>query len=122
MKNRQFIVLVFLVMAFSVNAIIDTNKNNQEQENVTIKGTFDGYDEEDGYAFLIAGEDDEEDEDIIYFYNVTAEVLKAVNLKSDDMIGKRFQITYKIETYEEEDEYGYKETYEKYTIIKITKM
>jgi hypothetical protein len=122
MKSRQFIVLVFLVMAFSVNAIIDTNKNNQEQETVTIKATFDGYDEEDGYAFLIVGEDDEEDEDIMYFYNVTAEVLKAVNLKSDDMIGKRFQITYKIETYEEEDEYGYKETYEKYTIIKITKM
>ena len=122
MKNRQFVVFVFLVMAFSVNAIVDTKKDKQDQETVTVIATFDGYDEEDGYAFLAAGEDDEEDEDIMYFYDVAPEALKAVNLKSDDMIGERFQITYKIETYEEEDEYGYKETYEKYTIIKIKKM
>ncbi len=122
MKNRQFVVFVFLVMAFSVNAIIDTKQDKQEQETVTVIATFDGYDEEDGYAFLVTGEDDEEDEDIMYFHNVTPEVLKVVNLKSDAMIGERFQITYKTETYEEEDEYGYKETYEKYTIIKIAKM
>ena len=68
------------------------------------------------------GEDDEDEEDIMYFYEVTEEALKMVNLKSDEMIGERFQITYKIETYEEEDEYGYKETYDKYTIVKIVKM
>lgn len=122
MKNRQFVVFVFLVMALSVNAIIDTKQDKQEQETVTVIATFDGYEEEDGYAFLVQGEDDDEDEDIMYFSEVTPEVLKAVNLKSDSLIGERFQITYKTETYEEEDEYGYKETYEKYTIIKIAKM
>lgn len=122
MKNRQFVVFVFLVMAFSVNAIIDTKQDKQEQGTVTVIATFDGYEEEDGYAFLVQGEDDDEDEDIMYFSEVTPEVLKAVNLKSDSLIGERFQITYKTETYEEEDEYGYKETYEKYTIIKIKKM
>ncbi|WP_299096604.1 hypothetical protein [Winogradskyella sp.] len=122
MKNRQFVVFVFLVMAFSVNAIIDTKQDKQEQETVTVIATFDGYEEEDGYAFLVQGEDDDEDEDIMYFSEVTPEVLKAVNLKSDSLIGERFQITYKTETYEDEDEYGYKETYEKYTIIKIKKM
>lgn len=122
MKKKHFLVLVFSIMVFSVNAIIESNKVKQEQDTETIVAIFDGYDEEDGYAFLVAGEDDEEDEDIMYFYDVTPDALKAVNLKSDDMIGERFQITYKIETYEEEDEYGYKETYEKYTIIKIAKI
>lgn len=122
MKNKHFLVFVFSIMVFSVNAIIKSKNVSQEQDTKTITATFDGYDEEDGYAFLVTGEDDEEDEDIMYFYNVTPEVLKVVNLKSDAMIGERFQITYKTETYEEEDEYGYKETYEKYTIIKIAKM
>ena len=109
-------------MAFKLNAIIENKKVSKAQETVTIDATFDGYDEEDGYAFLVKGEDDEEDEDIIYFYEVTDEVLASVNLKSDEIIGERFQITYKIETFEEEDEYGYKETYEKYIIIKIKRM
>ncbi|MAB47506.1 MAG: hypothetical protein CMC05_02635 [Flavobacteriaceae bacterium] len=113
---------MFSIIAFSVNAIDENKKVTKEQDTETIMATFDGYDEEDGYAFLVQGEDDEDDEDIMYFYEVTEEVLKTVNLKSDDMIGERFQITYKIETYEEEDEYGYKETYEKYTIVKIVKM
>ncbi|APY08018.1 hypothetical protein BWZ20_06760 [Winogradskyella sp. J14-2] len=122
MKNKQFLVFIFLIVVFNVNAI-KANKNiSQEQDTETIVAVFDGYNEEDGYAFLVSGEDDEEDEDIMYFYEVTEEALKVANLKSDDLIGKRFQITYKIETYEEEDEYGYKETYEKYTIIKIKKM
>jgi len=122
MKNKHFLVFVFSIIAFSVNAIDENKKVTKEQDTETIMATFDGYDEEDGYAFLVQGEDDEDDEDIMYFYEVTEEVLKTVNLKSDDLIGERFQITYKIETYEEEDEYGYKETYEKYTIVKIVKM
>lgn len=122
MKNKHFLVFVFSIMAFNVNAIIENKKVSKAQETVTIDATFDGYDEEDGYAFLVKGEDDEEDEDIMYFYEVTDEVLASVNLKSDEMIGERFQITYKIETFEEEDEYGYKETYEKYVIIKIKRM
>ena len=119
MKNKHFLVFVFSILAFNVNAIIDNKKVSEAQETVTIDATFDGYDEEDGYAFLVKGEDDGEDEDIMYFYEVTDEVLSAVNLKSDEIIGERFQITYMIETFEEEDEYGYKETYEKYIIIKI---
>ncbi|MHA7842304.1 MAG: hypothetical protein ACX93I_03225 [Winogradskyella sp.] len=122
MKNKQFLVLMFSIVVFNVNAIIESKKVSQDQTTETVVAIFDGYDEEDGYAFLVAGEDDEEDEDIMYFYEVTEEVLNTVNLKSDELIGERFQITYKIETYEEEDEYGYKETYEKYTIIKIKKM
>lgn len=122
MKNKQFLVLMFSIVVFNVNAIIESKKVSQDQTTETVVAIFDGYDEEDGYAFLVAGEDDEEDEDIMYFYEVTEEVLKTVNLKLDELIGERFQITYKIETYEEEDEYGYKETYEKYTIIKIKKM
>jgi len=122
MKNKQFLLLMFSIVVFNVNAIIENKKVSQDQTTESVVAIFDGYDEEDGYAFLVAGEDDEEDEDIIYFYEVTEEVLNTVDLKSDELIGERFQITYKIETYEEEDEYGYKETYEKYTIIKIKKM
>lgn len=122
MKNKHLLVFVFSIMVFSVNAIIKNKKIVKEQDTKTITATFDGYEEEDGYAFLVAGEDNEEDEDIMYFYNITPEALKVANLKSEDMIGKRFQLTYTIETFDEEDEYGYTETYEKYTIIMIKKM
>ena len=76
--------------------------------------------QDDGYAFLVKSDD--EYDDVMYFSEVKPEVLKIVNLQSEDNIGVRFEITYEIEEFEEEDEYGYTEVYEKYTIIKIKKM
>ncbi|GAB4160130.1 MAG: hypothetical protein Tsb0033_15660 [Winogradskyella sp.] len=107
-------------MVFGLNANSENQILSQEKKTVTTVAIFDGYDEDEGYAFLVKGED--EYDDVMYFSDVTPEVLKTVNLKSEDKIGERFEITYEIEEFEEEDEYGYTEVYEKYTIIKIKKI
>lgn len=120
MDTKKITVFVLMVMVLSANAFSISNKNTQEKIKVTTTATFDGYDPDDGYAFLInEDEEDEDSEETVYFSEVSEDVLKAVNLKSNDMMGKRFEITYEITEFEEEDENGYIETYETFKIIQI---
>ena len=124
MKNKQFI-LVFIcsIVVFSANALLEKKTNTQDKRKVTATATFDGYDAEDGYAFIIQeDEDDAESEITMFFTEISEAALKAVNLKSDEMIGKRFQITYEVTEYEEEDDNGYVETFESFKIIEIKKL
>lgn len=118
MKTKQLIAVVILsVFIFGANALTKNKSTLQDKETETVNAVFDGYDADNGYAFLIVGE--EYDEEIVYFNAITEEALKSVNLKSDDFIGKRFEITYDITEYEEEDENGYIEVFEHYTITKV---
>ncbi len=119
MKTKQFVVVVVIlcVFMFGANGFTKSKSVLQDKEIVTIVAVFDGYDADNGYAFLVAGEDG--DLEIVYFTDITEEALKSVNLKSNDTIGKRFEITYEITEYEEEDEDGYTEIFEQYTIIKV---
>ena len=124
MKNKQFI-LVFIcsIVVFSANALLEKKTKTQDKRKVTATATFDGYDAEDGYAFIIQeDEDDAESEITMFFTEISETALKAVNLKSDEMIGKRFQITYEVTEYEEEDDNGYVETFESFKIIEIKKL
>lgn len=121
MKNKHLLVFVFSILVFSANVLLENIVKIQDKEVITIIGTFDGYDEEDGYAFLIKDEEDDSEE-YMFFTEISAEVLKAFNLKSESMSGKTFQITYEVSEFEEEDEDGYSETYEKYKIIKLKKL
>jgi hypothetical protein len=119
MNTKQFVsVFVLAIVMFGANALVNKKGKLQDKETVKVNATFDGYDADDGYAFLIKDEVDE-GEEVIYFNEVTEAVLKEVNLKSDAFIGKRFEITYEITEYDEEDENGYIETFEKYTVVKI---
>ncbi|WP_369997060.1 hypothetical protein [Winogradskyella sp.] len=124
MKNKQVVLtFIFSIIVFSANAILENTYKTQDVVTATVKGVFDGYDEDDGYAFLVMGDDDEDgDEDTMYFSEISDEALKSVNLKLDEMIGKRFEITYEITEYEEEDENGYTEIYEVYKIVKLKKI
>jgi hypothetical protein len=118
MNTKKITVFVLMVMVLSANAI--SNKITQDKETITIKAIFDGYDSEDGYSFLVReDESDEDSEAIVYFSEITEDVLKTVNLKSKEPIGKRFEITYEITEYDEIDDNGTVETYESYKIIKI---
>ena len=124
MKNKQFIlVFIFSIVVFSANALLDKTAKTQEKKKVTTTAIFDSYDAEDGYSFIIReDEDDEESEITMFFTEISEEALKAVNLKSEEMIGKRFQITYEITEYEEEDDNGYVETFESFKILEVKKM
>ena len=120
MKTKTVLVIVtFLVTIFTVNATvrpIDT----LEKKTVTLIGTFDGYDVEDGYSFLVKSDSaEEEGEQTIYLQSISAEALKMVNLKSKEMEGKRFEVVYEVTEYEEKDDNGQVETFEKYHIISV---
>lgn len=124
MKTKQFIsVFVLSIVVFSANALLGNKEKLQDKDIVTVVGVFDGYDADDGYSFLIKSDDDEEDgEETIYFSEISDAALKSVNLQSDEFIGKKFEITYEVTEFEEEDEDGYVETFEKLKIIKIKKL
>lgn len=123
MNTKKMTVFVLLVMVLSANAFSISNEIIQEKIKVTTTGIFDGYDPDDGYSFLINGDaDDEDSEETVYFSDISEEILKTVNLKSKDMVGKRFEITYEILEFEEVDENGYTEVYETYKIVKIKKL
>ena len=121
-KAKQIVLVLALFTAvFSVNANSEIKKKGQGKQVVTLVATFDGYDEDNGYSFLV--EDEEEgDEEVMYFTEITDAALQSVNLKSDEFVGKRFEITYEITEYEEEDENGYIEVFETYTITKVKKV
>ncbi|MFC0603042.1 hypothetical protein [Winogradskyella pulchriflava] len=124
MKTKQFIsVFVLSIVVFSANALLGNKEKLQDKDIVTVVGVFDGYDADDGYSFLIKSDDDEEDgEETIYFSEISDAALKSVNLQSDEFIGKKFEITYEVTEFEEEDEDGYVDTFEKLKIIKIKKL
>lgn len=121
MKNKHFLVFVFSIVVFSANALLSSKTQLQDKKTVTVKGIFDGYDADDGYAFLVKDNEDESEE-YIYIEAITDEALKVVNLKSANLIGKTFEITYEVSEYDEEDEDGNVETYEKYTIVKVKQL
>ncbi len=123
MNTKKNIVFVLLVMVLSANAFSISNENSQDKKKITTTGIYDGYDADDGYAFVIReDEDDEDSEETVYFSEITNEALKAINLKSKAMIGKRFKITYEITEYEEIDENGIEEVYETFKIIEVKTM
>ncbi|MFK7832005.1 MAG: hypothetical protein AB8B52_01900 [Winogradskyella sp.] len=121
MKNKQFLLaFICAIVVFSADALLE-KKNNTKDKTTTTIAIFDGYDADDGYAFIVKADDEDDDsEETMYFSEISEEAIKAINLKSKDMVGKRFEITYAITEYEEED--GYKETYEIYKILKIKKL
>ncbi|MDN3491191.1 hypothetical protein [Winogradskyella bathintestinalis] len=123
MNAKKITVFVLMVMVLSANAFSISKERLQDKMKVTTAATFDGYDADDGYAFIITQEtEDEDSEETVYFSEITEEALKAGNLQSKDMIGKRFEITYEITEFEEEDENGYVEIFESYKIIKVKKL
>ncbi|GGW53998.1 hypothetical protein DFQ11_101265 [Winogradskyella epiphytica] len=123
MNTKNIMVFVLMFMVLSANAFSNLNDNKQDKKKVTTVGVFDGYDIDDGYSFLInIDPDDEFSGDTIFIMEITDEVLKTVNLKSKDVIGKRFEITYEITEIEEEDENGFLEVYETYKLVQIKKL
>jgi hypothetical protein len=121
MKTKHFLVFICSIIVLSANALIKNTTELQDKKTVTVKGTFDGYDSDDGYVFLIKDTEDDSDE-YIYFEAITSEALQTVNLQSESFIGKNFEIIYEVTKFEEEDEYGNTETYEKFTIVKLKQL
>lgn len=74
----------------------------------TITATYMGY-EEGVYSFY------DDDDNTYEFQKVEAEVLKSFNLKSEELLEKKFKITYKVQKEESDDE----EAIEIWTISKL---
>ncbi|MDY0779566.1 hypothetical protein [Tenacibaculum sp. IB213877] len=90
------IFILFITTGFTINSAIQTTANP-----ITVIATFDGYDEF-GYNFLFTNDEDEEE--IVSFETISAEILKTYNLKDETLKGEQFEITYEYITVEDEDE------------------
>ena len=117
--------LKFLAVIIAFLSIAEMKQQNeihdrQINQDYTVVGTFDGYDEEDGYTFVIT--DENGDEGMMYFQNITPEALKQFNLRSDSLIGERFSISYQILEQVTEDDDGVEYTYEVFTITGLEKL
>jgi len=99
-KMKKLMILLFTIASFAFV--------NQQEEKLTIKATFDGF-EEGIYYFT-----DEEDESF-YFETISKEALAKYNLLKEEFIGESFEVTYKIDTKKDE----YNEEYESYVIVKL---
>ncbi len=103
------ILIAFITLFLSTNAII--------QDKITVDVTYDGY--YDGlYSFTTITDDEDDFGDTIEFENISAELLKKYDLKSDTFNGEEFTITYSEDTIEEDDEEV--TTYKLLNIIKLT--
>ncbi|MDO1501559.1 hypothetical protein Q2T40_15600 [Winogradskyella maritima] len=121
MKTKtKFIIMLLVSMATAYSSSVVAQDGTKSQIK-TIVGTFDGYDEEDGYSFLILDEEDG-NEKYMFFTKITDEALKMVNLKSKAMEGQKFELSYSTRAYTEKDDSGIEETYEEYTITEVKKV
>lgn len=94
-----------MILLFTIASFAFVNK---QEETITIKATFDGF-EEGIYYFT-----DEEDTSL-YFETINEESIEKYNLLEEKFIGESFEITYKIETKIDE----YDEEYEALSIVKL---
>ena len=98
MKSKIIMLLCVLsVSLFSFKSIT--------QDTVTAMANYDGF-EYDMYSFTIPAKNDDEADEIIAFNDVPEAILKEFDLKSDELVGVDFEITYKVVVDEdvEEDE------------------
>ena len=99
-KMKKIMILLFTIASFAFV--------NQQEEKLTIKATFDGF-EEGIYYFT------DEDDESFYFETISKESLAKYNLLKEEFIGESFEVTYKIDTKKDE----YNEEYESYVIVKL---
>lgn len=89
---------------------------NKLQDTETFNGTFDGK-EDYGYNFI--GTNGDGDEYTMTFQQVDAKVLEAYNLDSDNLIGTKFEVTYKIKKEVIKDEDGFEDENETLIIVAL---
>jgi hypothetical protein len=111
MKTKIILVLCALSLSFLSFKTIE-----QDVKSVTV--TYDGYEYEE-YNFSISGGADGEDT-YIAFSEISEDILKSFDLKSNDLVGKTFKMTYQIipEKETEDGEFS-EETYVLKTLKKV---
>ncbi|TYP98878.1 hypothetical protein C7447_102196 [Tenacibaculum adriaticum] len=91
------ILQLFLLLTF---VSFTTKKETIQNDPITIEATFDGFDE-DGFSFSFTNDDDENE--TIIFETISSDLLKKYDLKSDELIGEEFELTYKTQAPNDED-------------------
>lgn len=112
-------VFVFVLSFFGLASFTtpkDGVMNTKNQEEKTITGVYDGH-EDYGYNFIYKLSDGKER--TMTFQIAEADVLKAYDLESEDLIGGHFSVTYTITTETIMDENDFEEEVETKTITKL---
>ncbi|MFD2562840.1 hypothetical protein [Aquimarina rubra] len=126
MKDFKILILMVMLLSSSLVAFSQEEEEEEEIEEVeevieetvaegieVIKGVFEGF-EGDSFSFNYKNEDNEED--TLFFKDITPEVLKTYNLKDKKYIGKKFEVTFSFAYEDEVDEDGDKQQFIKRTV------
>ncbi len=108
----------YLLVLVSIFTLSFTTVTNAQSEIVT-EATFDGF-SENYYSFTTAVKGNEEAK-TIKFSDVSAEILKQFDLKSETLIGKHFSITYEVKTETKINDDGDEELVEVFVLKAIRK-
>lgn len=119
LKASVILLTFFTLVSFTSKPFFNDSESLYFQEEQVINAVYDGH-EEYGYNFLAKNKDGEEY--TITFHEISEELLKEFNLKSETLIGKNFTITYKTRVEVTKDDDGYDDEEEINTIIKLKKM
>ncbi|TXD83537.1 hypothetical protein ESY86_09010 [Subsaximicrobium wynnwilliamsii] len=112
MKTKSIAIVSLLVLCFFTL----TSLRSATQETMTFEGTYDGH-EDYGYNFI--GTDTDDNEYTMTFQDIDAKLLSNFDLKSEALVGKKFTVTYTIESEVVTDEDGYDEETETYSIVNL---
>lgn len=118
LKASVILLTFFTLVSFTSKPFFNDSEPLYFQEEQLINAVYDGH-EEYGYNFLAKNKDGEEY--TITFHEISEELLKEFNLKSETLIGKNFTITYKTRVEVTKDDDGYDDEEEINTIIKLKK-
>lgn len=114
MKIKSIMVVSVLVLSFLTLTSVKTLQDNQ-----TFKGVFDGH-EDYGYNFI--GIDADAEEYTMTFQYIDQSLLKTFNLKSEQLVGSKFNVTYTTKIEIEKDEDGNEDEVETNTIVALKKL
>lgn len=96
MKSKMTITL--FVISLSLFSFIGVQQNTR-----TVVASYDGF-EYEMYSFIIPATEDSGIDEYVVFSDISEDILKEFDFKSDALIGLDFEITFKIEGEEIEDD------------------
>jgi hypothetical protein len=114
MKTKSFTIASFFIICLftltSMTAVQDTQ---------IFEGVYDGNDD---YGYNFIGMDEDGEEFTMTFQNIDDVLLKSFNLNTDKLVGSKFTVSYTSKTEKLEDEDGYEDDVEVYTITALKKL
>lgn len=114
-----YAMLFFVLSGFKTTQLMLSQTCFLVSQELVAIGTYDGH-EDYGYNFIVKNTDG--DDVTLTFQKVEEAVLKSFDLDAEDLLNKKFKVTYKVDIVKSIDEHGFEDEDQINTIIKLEKL